>query len=219
MKFDRVLVFLCAGMLLLSASLRAQDYAASVKLSTLGVHIEAYRSFGSSLNARLGYSFINYNYHGSEKATEDYKIDANLKLASASILGDYFPFQSTSLRLTAGMIVNLNKPVVTAIPTKVITIGGDVYNAANLGNIGIDLSFNKVAPYIGIGIGNPTAGDRGFGFVMDIGTYYQGAPKVAMSATGLLEPSASPEQEAVVEHNLNWFKFYPVLSLGLSYKF
>jgi hypothetical protein len=218
MKIKQAVATLCT-LVLLSGNLVAQDYAASVKLSTLGVNVEVYRSFGPSFNLRLGGSMFSYTYESGVKQGEDYEMNAKLDLSSVALLGDWYPFESTSLHISGGAVVNLNKPVVTAIPTITKTIGGDVYNKDNLGTIGIDLSFNKVAPYIGIGIGNPTAGDKGLGFVMDIGAYYQGPPKVAMTATGLLAPSASPEQEAIVAKNLDWFKFYPVVSLGLSYKF
>lgn len=218
MKIKQAVATLCT-LLLLTGNLFAQDYAASVKLSTLGVNVEVYRSFGSSFNLRLGGSMFSYTYQSGVNQSEDYEMNAKLDLSSVALLGDWYPFASTSLHVTGGAIVNLNKPVVTAIPTISKTIGGDVYNKDNLGTIGIDLSFNKVAPYFGIGIGNPTAGDKGLGFVMDIGAYYQGPPKVSMTATGLLAPSASPEQEAIVAKNLDWFKFYPVVSLGISYKF
>lgn len=218
MKRNYTILFLCS-FVLLTFRMNAQDYAASVKLSTLGVNVEAYRSFSPSFNARLGFSMFNYTYESGVITGEDYKYDAKLNLFSVSALGDWFPFQSTSLRLTGGLIINLNKPEVTAIPTIEKKIGGDVYNADNLGTVGIDLTFNKIAPYIGLGIGNPTSGEKGFGFTFDLGTCYQGSPKVKLDAEGLLAPSASPEQEAIVEKNLNWFKFYPVLSIGLSYKF
>ena len=218
MKKLYAVISLCT-MILLSGNLSAQDYAASVKLSTLGVNLEVYRSLGPSFNVRLGGSMLSYTYQSGVQTGQDYEMDAKLNLSSVALLGDWYPFESTTLHVTGGAVVNLNKPVVTAKPTISKMIGGDVYDKDNLGTIGIDLAFSKVAPYAGIGIGNPTAGDKGLGFVMDIGAYYQGSPKVSMTATGLLEPSASPEQEAIVETNLNWFTFYPVVSLGLSYKF
>jgi len=40
-----------------------------------------------------------------------------------------------------------------------------------------------------------------------------------LSAKGLLEPSAAPDQEKQLESNLNWFKWWPVITLGLTYEF
>jgi uncharacterized protein (DUF2062 family) len=80
-----------------------------------------------------------------------------------------------------------------------------------------ELTFNKVAPYIGIGFDNPLAGAPGLGFTFDLGTFFQGGPKASMTATKLLTPSAS--QSGILEDDLKALKFYPVLSFGLYYKF
>lgn len=210
-----ILLFLCSFV----SSVSAQDYAVSVKASTVGFHLEAHRSFGSSLNLHLGGSFFSYKYNSPESTKEDYVMNADLKLNVFSLLLDYIPFESSSFRLSAGAALNNNKPDVVAVPTVNKVIGGDVYNKDNLGNMGVNLSFNKINPYIGLGFGNPTSGEPGLGFIFDIGAYYQGKPKVALSADGLLSPSASPEQEAIVENNLKWFQWFPVVSVGLSYKF
>jgi hypothetical protein len=105
----------------------------------------------------------------------------------------------------------------TLTPIKTYSDGNIQYTPDKLGILSADITFQKVAPYIGIGLGNVTGGDRGFGLTFDLGTFYQGGPKVSMSATKLLEPSAS--QSGQLEDNLKWFKFYPVLSIGLAYKF
>ncbi|MCK5591624.1 MAG: hypothetical protein KAI72_06690, partial [Candidatus Pacebacteria bacterium] len=88
-----------------------------------------------------------------------------------------------------------------------------------LGNLKANIKFNKVAPYIGLGFGNPTAGDSGFGFTFDLGTMYQGGAVVDLTADGLLAPTAAEDQERLIEDNLSWFKWFPVISLGLTYKF
>jgi len=214
----KVLRFFVLLITLSSSLLYSQDMAVALKLGTLGGGAEVMRSFGPNFNARVGVSFFSFNFSGGGGSSDDYSFDAKLGLFTISALADYFPFQR-GLRLTAGLVVNLNKIETDMKPTKSYTVGGDVYTPDLLGNMSADISFNKVAPYIGIGFGNPTAGSKGLGFTFDIGTVFQGAPKAKLSATGLIEPSASPEQQEKLESNLSWFKFYPVVSLGLTYKF
>ena len=199
--------------------INAQDYAVSLKASTIGMHVEVFRSFGTDFDVHLGGSFFSYTYNQTPSPKDDYLMNADLKLNSFTLLGDWFPFASYTFRLSAGLSYNNNKPNVVAVPTINKIIGGDVYNKDNLGNLGVDLSFNKINPYIGIGLGKPTDGVQGFGYTVDLGVYYQGSPKVKLSADGLLAPSASPVQEAIVEKNLNWFQWFPVVSFGLSYTF
>lgn len=204
--------------LVIASTLYSQDYAAALKLSTTGITAEAIRSFSPNFNARLGFSFFSYSLNGGGGSGDDYSYNAKLGLFTISALADYFPFER-GLKLTAGLIINLNKFEADMKPTKSYTVGGDLYTPDLLGTMNANISFNKVAPYIGIGFGNPTAGSSGLGFSFDIGTIYQGSPKANLSATGLIEPSASPDQQKQLEENLSWFKWYPVLSFGLTYKF
>jgi hypothetical protein len=134
------------------------------------------------------------------------------------MLADYFPF-GNSLRLTGGFLINLNKAEIALTPTDSYVVGGDEYTPEKLGVMTADIDFNKFAPYIGIGFGNPMAGDSGLKFSFDIGTIYQGAPNIDLSATGLIEPSAEADNEATLESNLEWFQWFPVVQFGLTYKF
>lgn len=213
----RISTFLLLSLFAFS-SVNAQDYAASIKVSTLGINLEAIRSFGPDINARLGVAFFSYSMDGGGGAKDDYKYSGDLKLTSISALADWFPFQNF-FRVTGGVLINLNKADITMTPSKTYTVGNDQYTPEKLGNMDAKIDFNKFTPYIGLGIGNPAAGESGLGFTLDLGTAYQGNPKVDLAADGLLSPSAAPDQEQKLEENLSWFKWYPVLSLGLTYKF
>ncbi len=207
--------FLLCLFLFLPVSLNAQDYAASLKIGTLGVNAEAVRSFGPQFNARIGFAALSLS-NLSLISNNDYSSKGDLKLMSFSALGDWFPFES-NFRLTAGIFINLNKTSVALTPKKTYYDGNIAYTPEKLGVLNADISFSKVDPYIGIGFGNPTSGETGLGFTLDFGTFYHGNPKASLSATKLLEPSAG--QSPILEDNLKWFKFYPVLSFGLTYKF
>jgi hypothetical protein len=209
-----VLFFLC---FLSTSVLFAQDYAVALKASTYGINLEGIRSFGPEYNARLGVAFFSYTIDGGGGSDEDFTYSGDLKLSSISVLGDWFPFTGTTFRVTAGAFINLNKANLVLTPTETYTIGGTSYSPSDLGTLTADIKFNKIAPYLGIGFGNPVAGAPGFDFTFDIGAMYHGAPAATMNAQGLLEPTAS--QASKLEDNLSWFRFYPVVSFGLSYKF
>jgi hypothetical protein len=201
----------------LYSQISAQHYGTSIKVSTLGVTIDGIRSFGSSLNGRLGVAFFTLTQDGGG-GTDEYIYTADAKLTSVSLLADYFPFGGV-FRLTGGFLINLNKAELEMTPNKSYNIGGDVYTPEKLGKLNADIDFNKFAPYLGIGFGNPMSGNFGLKFTFDVGTMYQGAPKIDLSASGLIEPSAAPDQEATIEDNINWFQWYPVINFGLTYKF
>jgi hypothetical protein len=212
-------ITLFAFLLCLSSVTFSQDYAVGLKLSTLGVHAELFRSFGPQFSVHVGGSFFSYNYTKNHSSGDQYSLNADLKLNAFTLLADWMPFEKSSFRVSTGFMYNNNHPNVVAIPEVEKSIGGDVYNKDNLGNMSVKLKFNKINPYIGAGIGNVAFGIQGLRYVIDLGVYYQGSPKVDLSAEGLLSPSASPEQEQIVQDNLRWFKWYPVVSFGLTYTF
>lgn len=195
----------------------AQDYGAGIKIGTRGFRVEGLRSFGPDFNVRLGYALLPISTEGGE-STDDYLYDAKATLSSLSIITDWFPFENT-FRLSAGFLINLNKGEIDLNPTQSYQVGGDEYTPDKLGNLKAEIDFNRIAPYLGIGFGNPMAGDSGFKFSFAAGTFYHGAPRVKLSADGLISPSASPDQEETLESNLKWFKWYPVLNFGVTYKF
>lgn len=200
-----------------SSQLSAQGFAIGVKASTLGLSFELDKSILENLNLKAGGAFFNYTHDGGG-GSDDYTYEGKLELSSFFLLADWFPF-GNSLRITGGALVNLNKANVVLVPSKSYTVGGDEYSPSELGSLTADVDFNPVSPYIGLGIGNPVSGNSGLKFTFDIGTIYQGSPTVDLTGTGLIEPSAAPDQEAQLEDNISWFKWYPVVSFGLMYKF
>jgi len=189
-----------------------QDYAVSAKISSVGISLEGLRKIDDNFIGRAGFSYFSYSL--SETNTEeDFNYDADLHLFSISVLADYFPFHN-NLRITGGFFINLNKADIVLNPSRSYQIGGTVYTPALLGNVSGKIKFNAISPYIGLGFGNFMLYDR-FLFSFDIGTIYQGNPKVDLDANGLLEPTK--EEEPKIEDNLSWFKFYPVVSLGITY--
>jgi len=192
----------------------AQNYSISLKASTLGISIEGIRSFGEQFNARVGISYFSLNVTGGG-GSNDFVYNGKLKPFTFSALADWFPF-SSFYRVTGGIFIDLNKMDLTLSSATSHTVGNTTYTPEILGNVIAKLTFNKITPYLGIGIGNRN-NQQGFAFSLDIGAIYQGAPKVDLSANGLLEPSA--EQGPQIEDNIKWFQFYPVLAVGITYNF
>ena len=79
---------------------------------------------------------------------------------------------------------------------------------------------------MGIGWGNAVAAGSRWRVAVDAGAFYQGKPKVSLTAEplipGLLPSRFSQDLEAErreIEDDLDSYRFYPVLSLGVSYRF
>jgi hypothetical protein len=81
------------------------------------------------------------------------------------------------------------------------------------------VDFKSTAPYFGVGWGNATNGR--FGLALDLGVVLQGIPQVSLTATGLVSSDPNFVQELnrevqELENDISAFKYYPVISLGLS---
>lgn len=213
----KLLLVVLTIFLFCASQLAAQGFAIGAKASTLGLSFELDKSIFDNLNLKAGGAFFNYTHDGGG-GSDDYTYEGKLELSSFFLLADWFPF-GNSLRVTGGALINLNEANVVLVPSKSYTVGGDEYSPEELGSLSAKVDFNSVSPYIGLGIGNPVSGDSGLKFTFDLGTIYQGAPTVDLTGSGLIEPSAAPDQEQQLEENISWFKWYPVVSFGLMYKF
>ncbi|TFW05467.1 hypothetical protein E4K72_11330 [Oxalobacteraceae bacterium OM1] len=177
------------------------------------------------LNLRLGFGRLGYSYSGHTD-TVDY--DLSLKARTYDALLDYYPTQGGSFRITGGLAYNGNKIDVRAKPSAAgsYALQGKVYNAADVGQVTGNVDFGKVSPYLGIGW-NTHPQDKGWSVSSDVGVLFQGSPRTTLSNSGCKAPdavcsqfNADIQREAgALNDEVSKFKLYPVLRIGLSYKF
>ena len=140
------------------------------------------------------------------------------------LLADLFPF-GNNFRISAGLMLNENEVTMTGKPTnRTYTIGGITYPAALVGSLTGTVDFNTVAPYAGIGYGGAFSDNSNWSFFCDLGVLYQGSPNLSYTADGALSGNpifeASLEKERKeLEDDMSKYEYYPVLSLGVTYKF
>lgn len=219
-------MILSLSLMLASAPALSEDWAVSAGVGTLGIGVGVAKAFSDSVVGRFGVNAYDYTFNTSRN-TVNY--DLKLQLQSLSALADWHPWQGT-FRTSAGLLYNNNKAVLNAKPSAGSYILNDItYNAADVGSLQGSMSFNKVAPYLGIGWGNPVAKDKTWGFTADIGVLLQGSPKAGLNVTcgttittagqtcATLQTAVAGER-AKLESKLSSFRWYPVASVGLSYK-
>ena len=191
-----------------------RGWALSAGFGSLGLGLQLHKSLLHKLNARIG---VNTFSIGKDGILEDSDVtyNADLKLSSVAALFDWHP-SAGGFRLSFGMIINKNKAELLVQPSKTFTVGGTTYTPAEIGSLTGTVEFNRLAPYFGIGWGNSVGHNKRAGVVFDIGTIYHNSPQVRMKATGFIAPTA--EQAPDVQDDIKDFRFYPVITLGLTYK-
>ncbi|ADK84681.1 outer membrane protein domain-containing protein [Desulfarculus baarsii DSM 2075] len=195
--------------------------AVTAKVGTLGLQADVTANFNEFIKGRLSLGALPFNH---DISVDSVNYDFDIKLYTAGLLLDVHPF-ANSFRLSGGVIINSHDFSGSASPSadKTYNIGGTTYTGAQLGRMDADASFNKLAPYAGLGFSNAFTDDGHFGFAFDLGVMWWGSPDISLSATHQnLVPGLSDslrKEEGKIEDDLNNFKFYPVASVGLSYSF
>ena len=212
---------------------------AAIRLGSLGAGLEAATPLLPRLNLRVGYNKADLSYD-TDYAGNDYEFDLGLQTVAA--LGDFHVFGG-GFRITGGVMLNGNGLDVTGSPggqmgALTFEIGDQVYDAtSDVTAFNGEIEFNSLAPYAGIGFGNMVGEDKRLGFLLDIGAVLQGSPTITMSTVDTLDDTTpvpgdaqnrTPRQilldnvakeEAELEDDISTFNLYPVISLGISYRF
>ncbi|MGE4543319.1 MAG: hypothetical protein AB7D06_04315 [Pedobacter sp.] len=203
-----------------TASANTGDFAIGVGPGTLGISADTTVGISSHLNARVGISAFNFDLKTTQN---DIAYDLDVRLLSFPILLDWHPFSHRGFRISTGLVINKNKANVAATSQSTYTIGDTEYTSSELGDLSGKLTFNTLAPYLGLGWGNSEKNPH-WSFVCDLGVVFQGKTDLSLKASGPiasdLDFQAELEQERrELEDDLDSYRYYPVISMGVSYKF
>jgi hypothetical protein len=209
-----------------AASLADDPDRTSISLTArtglLGHGLDLSYPLSDRLSIRAGFG----NWTRSDEVDEgDTTYSGKLTLGGAMVVADWFPFRG-NFRLSAGLVGNRSKVELAGRSTGTVTFGGTTYDAADITASG-KISYEKTAPYLGFGFGNPSARSR-FGFFAEFGAAYQ-RPGVALNATcntgattcsndAAFQTSVAEEQREI-QADADDFKWYPVVQLGISMRF
>lgn len=210
-----------------SARAAHADTALGLRAGTLGAGAELTFGLTEKLNLRLGYAMFDYS---TTIEDTDVTYDAELQLRNPSALLAWHPFAG-GFHFSVGAVGASTKVVGTGVPNGTqYVINGNTYNASQIGKVDATIEAgNSVAPYVGIGWGNPVGPSGRWTFLLDVGAVYYGSkPDVTVVATcGATLPSllctqlqsdVAAERQDLIDQTdvLTW---YPVLNLGLAFKF
>lgn len=190
----------------------------TLKVGTLGGGLEATVGASDYLGFRFG---INKMSVGPSIERDEGTINTDLDWLSYGALADWHMFGG-GFRLTGGGLINKNKFKLTADLTESVELDGQEYRLSDLQG---EVTFATLAPYVGIGYGNAVGADGRWHFSCDFGVMFQGEPKISASATAS-DPGLQPAVDAAldrevadIQNEASDYKYYPVIALGISYRF
>lgn len=220
--------------IVLGLSVFNQAHATSLgaRAGTMGIGVELSKDLHKKLNSRFGINTFSLSLDNSYDGV-DYKADVTLQ--SVSALLDWHPFAGKFF-LSGGMVLNNSSVAIyNKDGTQTFSWGGNDYITNDM-KLNGDVSFQPFAPYIGMGWFAAPSTRGSFGFSAELGVMYSGAPDINITASGSAANQNNPtnffnvaadptfqqdltDEEHKLEEDYKKYRFYPVLSLGVTYAF
>jgi hypothetical protein len=203
------------------ASAALDEWAVGLKAGTLGLGGELTTNLLTNVNLRASLQWFDLDVDDVEFDDIDY--DISVEMLNPMAMVDWYPF-SNGFRVSGGVLFNGTDICLDATSNESIEIGDETYDAGEVGTLRGESDFDEIAPYVGIGFGNPLTAGGHWGFSIDAGVAFIGSPNVNLTATGTLADNAEfqknlADEEAEIEDELDKVKIYPVLSACLYYRF
>jgi hypothetical protein len=212
----------------------------AVKASTLGIGFDGAAKVASKINIRAGVNFFNYS-RDFENEEDNITYVGDLKLQSIHATVDFFPFGG-GFHISPSLIIrNNNKATLSAtIPGgQEIGIDDTDYKSSTTDPIKSSglVTVEKTRPAIMVGWGNVIPSSRRWSVPFELGVIFQGAPAATLSFSGSAcnlngtncrtiasDPTiqakvAAQQNELNADLNKGYFKFYPIISLGVAFRF
>jgi hypothetical protein len=195
--------------------------AIAARLSTLGVGAEVIAPLSDRVNLRLALNHGGIEYKDTHDDI-DYQVDARLRSGGAML--DWHP-TGGRFRFSVGAFYNGNELDGEARPREPTTIGLFEFTPEQIGTLSADVKFAKLAGYAGIGFGNAARTDRGWTVLFDLGVLFYSSPDFTLTADGTLaghpffEANLQRERDSIEDDYVRAARVYPVVSIGLGFRF
>ncbi len=214
--------------------------AVGVKAAVTGVGIDIAPPVGPHLNARLSGGYFAYN---TNIRADKIVYNGDLQFRRGNFSLDYFPFSGKfreGFRISPGLTFyngNSGTATTSVAGGQYFFLNGVQYTSSATDPVHgtANLDFGRtVAPSITVGFGNmiPRDGAR-WSIPFEIGFDYVGRPAIALNLSGsacqlaVCTPIASNSttqanikgEQAMLASDLSGFRFWPVASIGIAYRF
>jgi len=216
----KTIVFILSTFTITLAQAEDFNFSLGTQITTLGPGIEVHSRVNDYFGMRTNVSYFTFSH---EDKIDDINYDLDLDMLNLSIILDLHPFKN-SFHLSGGIYFNNNEILGEGSSSLSFNIGGTNYSGSEIGTLNANVELGDLSPYVGFGWNTSAQKESGWGFVLNAGLMFTGSPDVVMTANG---PIASnpifklnlDKEKAEFEKDIHKFEFYPVVNLGLNYRF
>lgn len=201
-------------------------FALGVNAGTTGLGLEAQYQVSPRWTVRGGFDSLNLD---DEIEGDDITYDGELDFSTGGAFVDFHP-TGGSFFLSAGAYFGTRELGFsgTPAPGSTVEIGDANFTAAEAGTLNGTMEFGDTAPFLGLGWNTTFTTEGRIGFKFVVGAAFGSDPDATLARTGgaALSPARQAqldaelrEEESEIEEETDGFTIFPVVQLGLAYRF
>ncbi|MEM9842073.1 MAG: hypothetical protein AAF767_05460, partial [Pseudomonadota bacterium] len=167
---------------------------------------------------------VNYLAFDEDIDVDDITYDGELDFSGFGAFVDLHPFGG-SFFVTGGAYAGGKSIDLTATSDVAIEIGDMIYTPDEYGRLEGDVEFDDIVPFLGLGWDTTFETDGNWGFNVLAGAAVFGSGDVTLDAVGgtlsdnpLLQAELAQEVQDI-EDEIEDYELWPVVQVGLSYRF
>ncbi|MEI8084802.1 MAG: hypothetical protein WCG93_01170 [Paludibacter sp.] len=201
--------------------------ALGVSASTNGLGVNVTTALNKRVAIRLGYEKVDMTFNDAfsyNMGGQALNVSPTWKAGGLSAILDLYLIKG--FYVSGGVVLTDMNIAATLKSGNSIKIGDIEFKPDELGELGLTVKpLNKMAPYAAIGFGRNISRDHRLAMSLEVGAYYMGSYVLGLTGTKLFEANGDPANQASLNKlnetlkSFSWSGYYPVVKLGLSYKF
>ena len=197
------------------------NFAVTGGVGTMGGAVEGQFEVNDFVQLRAGANYLAFD---ETIDSDDISYDGELDFSGFGAFVDVHPFGG-SFFVTGGAYAGGKSIDLIASSDLSVEIGGAVFTPAEYGRLEGDVSFDDIAPFVGLGFDTTFEGSGNWGFNVLAGAAMFGSGDVSLEAVGgtlsndpFLQTQLDQEIQSI-EEEIEDYEFWPVVQVGLSYRF
>lgn len=223
-----LLISAAVAALCLAGTASAQDgrFALGANVGTTGLGLEAQFKASDRITLRGGFDSLQFD---EEVEGDDILYDGELDFTTGGVFADFHPTGGAFFLSAGAYFGDRNVTVIgTPTPGSIVEIGDDTFTAAEVGTLEGELDFGGTAPFVGLGWNNTFTTERRVGFKFLVGAAFGQDPDATLTRVGGTPLSPADQasfdaelrnEEAEIEDEADGFTIYPVVQVGLAFRF
>lgn len=206
------------------ASNSQHNFGIGTGVSTAGINVEAKYAATNNLVLR---GSVNTLPVSTDQNFDGVDYEASIDMLNVGAFADIYPFRNNGFNISGGVFAGDKSLDILGTPdaAQMVEIGDETYTGAEIGTLRGSVEYSNVAPFVGIGYDGFLNHDRLWSLSARAGVMLVGSPEVNLIAEGGLvstQPDVQDELEREADNlqdELDEYKYYPVISLGITRRF